>query len=82
MLGLVAPALIEALLAFEQEGFAPLQAAYAARDLLREQPLRLSDGTEGRGLGVDASGALRLATADGVQVVTSAEVSVRPVGAD
>jgi BirA family biotin operon repressor/biotin-[acetyl-CoA-carboxylase] ligase len=81
VLGLVAPALIEALLAFEQEGFAPLQAAYAARDLLREQPLRLSDGTEGRGLGVDASGALRLATADGVQVVTSAEVSVRPMGA-
>ncbi len=81
VLGLVAPALVEALLAFEQEGFAPLQAAYAGRDVLREQPLRLSDGTEGRGLGVDASGALRLATADGVQVVTSAEVSVRPVGA-
>ena len=80
VLGLVAPALVEALLAFEQQGFAPLQPAYAVRDLLREQPLRLSDGTEGLGLGVDATGALRLATAGGIKVVTSAEVSVRPAG--
>ena len=80
VLGLVLPALVDALLAFEQEGFAPLQAPYAARDLLREQPLRLSDGTEGRGAGVDASGALLLDTAAGIQIVTSAEVSVRPLG--
>ncbi len=80
-LGLVVPALVDALLAFEREGFAPLRAAYDARDLLRDRSLRLSDGTEGLGLGVDASGALQLATAIGVQRVTSAEVSVRPVGA-
>lgn len=80
VLGLVAPAVALALLAFEREGFAPLRAAYDARDVLRDRPLRLSDGTEGHGLGVDASGALQLSTAAGVQRVTSAEVSVRPVG--
>lgn len=80
VLGLVAPALVDILLGFEREGFAPLRAAYDARDVLRDRPLRLSDGTEGRGLGVDASGALQLATPAGVQRVTSAEVSVRPVG--
>lgn len=80
VLGLVAPSLVDALLAFEREGFGPRRAAFDARDLLRDRPLRLSDGTEGRGLGVDASGALLLASQAGVQRVTSAEVSVRPVG--
>ncbi len=81
VLGRVAAPLAQAILEFQQAGFAPRQAAYAARDVLQGRPLRLSDGTEGQGLGVAADGALRLATAAGERLVTSAEVSVRPVGA-
>lgn len=81
VLGRVAAPLAEAVLDFQQLGFAPLQAGYAARDVLQGRPLRLSDGTEGQGLGVAADGALRLATAGGERRVTSAEVSVRPVEA-
>ena len=42
--------------------------------------MTLSDGTTGVAQGVDASGALRVQTATGWQCVSSAEVSVRPVG--
>jgi BirA family biotin operon repressor/biotin-[acetyl-CoA-carboxylase] ligase len=75
---LAAP-LVRAVLRFEAEGFAPFRAAFEALDLLRGRPLRLSDGTEGVGDGVDPDGALRLLTADGLHRVSSAEVSVRPV---
>lgn len=77
VLACIAPSVVQALLAFEQGGFAHLQSAYAARDLLQGRPLRLSDGTEGRGAGVDAVGALRVATVAGERRVASAEVSVR-----
>ncbi len=62
VLGRVAAPLAQAILEFQQAGFAPRQAAYAARDVLQGRPLRL-------------------ATAAGERLVTSAEVSVRPVGA-
>ncbi len=81
VIGRLAPALVGAVLDFQRAGFAPLQAAYAHRDVLQGRPLRLSDGTEGHGLGVAADGALRLDTLAGERFVTSAEVSVRPVGA-
>jgi BirA family biotin operon repressor/biotin-[acetyl-CoA-carboxylase] ligase len=42
--------------------------------------LRLSDGTEGTGCGVDDDGALLLLTAQGMRSVHSNEVSVRPQG--
>jgi BirA family biotin operon repressor/biotin-[acetyl-CoA-carboxylase] ligase len=70
--------LVQALLAFERHGFAPLQATFAARDVLHGRAVQLSDGTQGVALGVDVDGALRLQTPTGVQRVTSAEVSVRP----
>lgn len=73
---LAAP-LVHALLAFETQGFAPLQAAYSRRDVLQGQALRCSDGREGSGAGVDARGALLLHTARGVEAVLSDEVSVR-----
>jgi BirA family biotin operon repressor/biotin-[acetyl-CoA-carboxylase] ligase len=63
---------------FEREGFAPLQAAYAQRDLLQGQALALSNGLTGVGAGVDGQGVLQLDTATGRVGVASDEVSVRP----
>ncbi|MBP7546139.1 MAG: biotin--[acetyl-CoA-carboxylase] ligase [Acidovorax sp.] len=81
-LGRVAPALVAAVLEFARHGFAPLQARFAQRDLLRWRPVRLSDahgGSEGLCEGVAADGALLVRDASGVlQSITSAEVSVRP----
>ncbi len=70
--------LVDTLLAFEQQGFAPFQAAFNARDALSQVEVSLSDGLQGTALGVDRVGALLVQTAQGVQRVTSAEVSVRP----
>ncbi len=72
--------LVQAVQAFERAGFAPVRTAFQALDLLDGRPLRLSDGTEGTGAGVDATGALLVRTATGLVRVSSAEVSVRPVG--
>ncbi|MCX7248953.1 MAG: hypothetical protein NTX31_15005 [Burkholderiales bacterium] len=43
--------------------------------------MTLSNGTAGIAQGVDRRGALQLETAQGLLRVTSAEVSVRPLGA-
>ncbi len=77
-LGLIGLPLVQAVLRFAAEGFGPLRSAYHARDLLYGQALVCTDGTVGQGRGVDASGALLLQTATGLQKISSAEVSVRP----
>ncbi len=77
----IVPALIQALLMFETQGFAPFQAAFKALDLLRGRAVVLSDGTSGEAAGVDGTGALLVHTSAGMNAVTSAEVSVRPIGA-
>jgi len=77
-LGRVAPALVEAVLAFESTGFAPLQRAFNERDVLKDRAVSLSDGRHGTAVGVDAHGALLVHTANGLQRVSTAEVSVRP----
>lgn len=74
----VAAPLVRAVQAFEQEGFAPLAERFNARDAFAHTDVRLSDGTEGRALGVAANGALRVRTSEGVREIISAEVSVRP----
>jgi BirA family transcriptional regulator, biotin operon repressor / biotin---[acetyl-CoA-carboxylase] ligase len=74
----VAESLIDTLLRFTQQGFAPLQTAFAARDALRGRAVSLSDGTTGQAQGVDAAGALLVHTAAGLKKITTAEVSVRP----
>ena len=74
----VLPALAGALASFAQTGFAPWAARFNARDALADAPVVLSDGTEGIARGVDAHGALRVQTAQGLREVSSAEVSVRP----
>lgn len=67
---------------FAQTGFAPLLAEYQAvhRDQGRQVCL-FKDGKvqfEGRALGVNAQGALRLQAADGEREVVSGEISLRP----
>ena len=75
--------LVRTLLAFERDGFAPLQQAYARRDVLRGQHVKTSDRTmpEGVADGVDADGALRVAGGGEVRRIVSGEVSVRLTGA-
>ncbi len=77
LLRIVGP-LVRALRSFEQEGFAPFEARFAARDVLQGRSVILSDGTLGTARGVDRSGALLVHTAAGLQRVSSSEVSVRP----
>ena len=74
----IAPALIQAVKAFEQFGFAPLRDAFHARDLLFGHEVVCSDGTTGFARGVDAVGALLVQTPQGVKKINTAEVSVRP----
>jgi BirA family biotin operon repressor/biotin-[acetyl-CoA-carboxylase] ligase len=78
LLRLAAP-LVQAIKRFEQQGFAPLQTRFNARDALGGVAVTLSDGTVGTAQGVNASGALRVQTDRGLQIITSAEVSVRPL---
>jgi BirA family biotin operon repressor/biotin-[acetyl-CoA-carboxylase] ligase len=74
----IAAPLVQTVLAFEQFGFAPFQARFAARDALAGRAVQLSDGTFGTACGVSQTGALRVQTAGGLVEVTSSEVSVRP----
>jgi BirA family biotin operon repressor/biotin-[acetyl-CoA-carboxylase] ligase len=74
----VAASLLRTLQAFEQGGFAPLQSAFNARDALLDVSVTLSDGRSGMARGVDATGALMVETAHGLEAITSSEVSVRP----
>lgn len=78
----VAAPLVRCVLDFEQAGFAPLQARFEARDVLKGQRVHTSDGTQGLALGVSPGGALRLQTDSGVLDIHSAEVSVRPLPAE
>ena len=74
----LAPGLVQALLAFQEFGFAPFQARFNARDALRDRPVVLSDGTAGTAHGASESGALLVHTPGGMKPITSSEVSVRP----
>ena len=74
----IVPALVAAVRAFEQSGFAPFQTRFAARDVLAGRAVQLSDGTQGTAEGVAGNGALRLLTLKGMREISSAEVSVRP----
>ena len=75
----IVPPLVSTLQAFALYGFAPLQPRFALRDALAGRHVQLSDGTQGEAHGVAEDGALLVHTAQGMQAVTSAEVSVRPV---
>lgn len=91
--GWLVPALIRTVQAFERNGFAPLQAAYARRDVLRGRPVQLwtaaaslpatgagapAADQSGIAQGVDNSGALLVHTDQGLQRWHAGDVSVRP----
>ena len=76
---LVAP-LVRSVQAFEAQGFAPFAERFAARDALRGREVQLSDGSSGLCEGVAWGGELQVRTAEGLQMISSDEVSVRPRG--
>ena len=82
-LGRVLPPLVHAMRAFEAQGFAPLQAAFARRDVLagRAVATTLPALPQGQADGVDATGTLWLRTPQGRHPVASGEVSLRPLAA-
>ncbi|MDE2594068.1 MAG: biotin--[acetyl-CoA-carboxylase] ligase, partial [Burkholderiales bacterium] len=85
----IAPDLIRAVLRFEQTGFAPLVAAYQARDALFGQQVDLwtrpgtadlstqTPSQSGQARGVNEHGALLVHTGDQIQTWTTGDVSVR-----
>ena len=75
----IAAPLVQAIKAFEAHGFAPFQTRFNDRDALGGLTVTLSDGTSGVARGVDGVGALQVQTAQGLQKITSSEVSVRPL---
>ncbi len=73
-------ALARGLHEFERSGFAGFVEDYARHDLLRDEALQISGALGdfvGVGAGVDARGALRVRTLDGLKAVDSADVTVR-----
>lgn len=78
----IALPLVQALKTFEREGFAAFAERFAALDALRGEPVVTSDARAAQGMarGVDGQGGLRVETADGLRVIHSGEVSVRPAG--
>ena len=79
VLALLAPGLLQAVLAFEQAGFGPSQAGFARRDVLtgRQVTTSLPGLPHGVADGVDPTGALWLSHAGGRSAVTSGELSLR-----
>ena len=77
LLRIVAP-LVAMLQSFAGYGFGPMQPRFAARDVLQGRSVTLSDGQTGTAHGVGEDGALLVQTAQGMQAITSAEISVRP----
>jgi BirA family biotin operon repressor/biotin-[acetyl-CoA-carboxylase] ligase len=77
----IAAPLVSTLVSFDADGFAPLAAAYARRDVLRGHVVRTTDPAlpEGTAEGVDADGALRIVANGASHRVISGEVSIRPV---
>jgi BirA family transcriptional regulator, biotin operon repressor / biotin---[acetyl-CoA-carboxylase] ligase len=75
----VVPPLVQAVQAFSDYGFSPFQARFARRDVLANREVVLPDGATGKAHGVSEEGALLVLTANGMQAVASAEVSIRPV---
>ena len=77
----VAAPLVRALLTFEAEGFAPLQARFARRDVLagRELITSLPALPQGRADGIDERGTLWLKVGDQRLPLNSGDVSLRPL---
>lgn len=85
VIGVLAAAVVPAVERFLDEGLGPFVQAWRRFDALEGEEVALVDGerilASGRSLGIDESGGLRVQTADGVRVVHSGEVSLRPLDA-
>ncbi len=79
----IALPLVEALRTFESDGFAAFAERFAALDLLDGEAVVTTDPRlpQGTARGVDGQGGLRIEAADGLHVIHSGEVSVRPAAA-
>ena len=84
LVGLVLMQLLAALREFETGGFAVFRAEWEALDAYRGLPVEVRQGAAGEGgstsgvaQGVDAHGALRLDTGNGVRIFSGGEVSIR-----
>lgn len=74
------PRLVDDILLFAAQGFAPFQDRFAACDVLRGQQVHLSDGSSGEALGVTTDGTLQVRSPSGaVRAILSGDVSVRPL---
>lgn len=70
---------VETLARFAEDGFAPFADAFAARDLLRDRPVRVSGATvyEGIARGIDADGALLVEHQGRIDPLHAGDVSLR-----
>ena len=84
----IAPTLIQTLLIFAEQGFAPFQARFNQRDVLRNRQISVDDNhagahelakTTGTALGVNGKGELEIQTLQGKITINSSEVSVKPL---
>jgi len=75
----IIPPLVKTVQRLVDSGFGVFRTAYHARDALYGCVVQTSAAQEGVARGVDATGALLVHTASGVEKVSSAEVSVRAV---
>jgi BirA family transcriptional regulator, biotin operon repressor / biotin---[acetyl-CoA-carboxylase] ligase len=84
---LIAPALVQTILTFAEQGFAPFQARFNQRDVLRDRRISVDDTlvdekattTTGMALGVNNKGELEIQTVQGKKAINSSEVSVKPL---
>lgn len=84
LLGQLALAILQAVLRFEQTGFAPFAPAFQERDVLQGANIYShsahSQGAVGLALGVAADGSYQIQHADGqIEAIYSAELSLKPV---
>ncbi len=82
----IAPDLVKTLLIFTEQGFAPFQTRFHARDVLRNRQISVDDNlanannrTSGIALGVNHNGELEIQTMQGKKTINSSEVSISPI---
>lgn len=77
LLHTILPTLAYTLAHFGKDGMLHWQQLFQARDALQDTIVSISDGSSGKACGVRDDGALKLHTEQGMQYITSSEVSVR-----
>ena len=82
----IAPDLVKTLLVFAEQGFAPFQSRFHARDVLRHRQISVDDNlanvdnkTSGIALSVNSNGELEIQTMHGKKTINSSEVSISPL---